>query len=202
MKRSTVIRFCIYGAVAVALAVLWERRNMHAVIPLDLHSSDGDYFGDGPVLDATIAADADTISEVSLRTILPGAGIHPLHLRMFRSGKMWRRVESLSDYRKVFADQAVRTSEDAESTSREFSNVAYLLAAFRFRYLPSHAEAPLGAPQIEVRRTDGSVRVYAFENQPPEFWAVVQSLQQINSEAEWISREITKGPHSERSDSP
>ena len=170
---------------AVALCYMRTSRNP---VPVALVTSDDDYFygTEGPMLDAGALKKAGEIEEVTLRFVTPQIGLESYYLRMRKDGHMFRRLASLSDYRMAARD-ALKTVETAESSFSEFKRISYLIAKLPYRSLPPPGVygADLDDWQLEVVSTGRAKQRYCFYSEPPEYWALLQSMRKVDADAKW-----------------
>ena len=204
MKSLRLIRLAAYAFLVAAATLYYFGHRPSAAMRVSPTIDDEGYFygrnaGDGPQLNSEVLRRADGIEEVALRTEMSQTGIEPLNLRLQKGGRMLRRVTSLSDYtmydRSITPSSPVlKTVEVAESTTADFERVAYLLAELPYRPLPQLHGIEF-SDRLEVSYKDGAKRIYYFASQPPEFWALVQSIHQISATAQWKILERSTAPN-------
>ena len=185
MKAQTIVRFGTYTMIGLSAILCYPRHTRHAR-PVHLVQSDESYFGwDGPTRDSATLAKASDITEIALHTVAPGVGIEPLFLRLNRDGHAWRRIEALSDYRLTVRENALRTVEESKSTCYDFDNLAYLIGGLDCRPTPNPLVCGWLESRIEVIFKDGTKRVYCYQKPPPDLWAIMQVMLQLNQSCEW-----------------
>lgn len=203
MRKSLAIRIVAYAVIVAGLVFLWSHRQRSSAIPVGLASATDSYFSfdsQGPVeLEPEVVARAGEITEIVFHTSMPQTGIEPLRLRLRRDGVVVRNTVTLSDYKLypngVSHAPILKMEKISEGHTADFERLAYLLSALRYRSLPlDPGFAPISGESIDVLRKNGKATTFYFLDQPPEFWAIVQSFYLLEKRVSWEVKETKTCP--------